>query len=409
MPERQWRPGKRVAIVGGGPGGISTALAFLKNGYDVQVFERQPECQAMGSGVLLSTPVLAILRYYGLDLENVGSYTVATFSNDKGTERVRMPFNAEVEKRMGIKGWHYGVLRSSIFRKILELLPDPENILAPDHDFLSYSELEDAVEITFKNGQKVTADILVGADGIRSGVSKQAFGDHQLFHAGIRVWLAWCDQIPGLSEHNGVISHSAKYQASYFPMLHNGKPGFEWWVVEPAWEGMPVPEDPSAHVKNILKDWAQPMPQLLEATDFETQVFRWDVYNRPSLKKWSTGRVVCLGDAVHPVSPYAAYGMGMAIEDGYFLARSLEGVDLRDSRAVSAGFEIFEGQRVEYVNHNMEFARFLGTMFHSLPWPLTRIRDFIFDYTPFLAHFLKDGYLKQAEEETMNLKELHVA
>lgn len=64
----------------------------------------------------------------------------------------------------------------------------------------------------------------------------------------------------------------------------------------------------------------------------------------------------------------------MAIEDGYFLARALDGVDLHDSRAISAAFEVYEAQRVDYVNHNMEFARFLGRLFHDLPRPLANIR-----------------------------------
>ncbi|KAJ5698640.1 hypothetical protein N7462_000645 [Penicillium macrosclerotiorum] len=404
----QWRPGKRVAIIGGGPGGISTALAFRKRGYDVRVFERQSEFKAIGGAVLLSTPVLAVLRSFGIGLSNVGSYTTTTFNNDRGLERVKLPFNPEVERRMGIKGWHYGVLRSSIFKKMLDLIPDTEDILFPHHEFASYTDLQDAIEVTFKNGNKITADIVVGADGIRSGVSKQAFGDPNLFHTGIRLWLAWCDQIPGITENTGMISHSSQYQASYFPMLHDGKPGFEWWVVEPSWEGKPLPEDPKAHLQKILENWTEPMPRFLDATNFDEQVYRWEIYNRPSMTKWSSGRIVCVGDAVHPVSPYAAYGMGMAIEDGYYLARSLDGVDLQDIRAVNAGFELYEKQRVDYVNHNMEFARFLGRMFHSLPWPISKLRDMIFDYTPFLGHFMLKGYLQKSEEETINLKELQV-
>ncbi|KAL3473710.1 hypothetical protein BJX99DRAFT_272128 [Aspergillus californicus] len=402
----QWRPGKRVAIAGGGPGAISTGLAFIQRGYDVRIFERQPECQAIGGAVLLSTPVLAILRSFGMGMDNVGSYTVTYFKNKSGLERVKLPFNSEVEKRMGIKGWHYGVLRSSIFKKMLELVP--EGVIYTDHEFTAYTELEDGVEVEFKNGNKVIADILVGADGIRSGVSKQAFGDHQLFHTGIRLYLSWCDHIPGIEPGVGVISHDSQHQASFFPMLHDGKPGFEWWVVEPSWEGKPVPEDPKAHLTNILKDWSQPMPRFLDATNFDTQVYRWEIYNRPAMKKWSSGRIVCVGDAVHPVSPYAAYGMGMAIEDGYHLAKSLDGVDLRDLRKVGAGFEIYESRRVDYVNHNMEFARFLGTVFHALPWPLAKLRDLLFDYTPFLSRFLGKGYREKQELETMNLKELHV-
>ncbi|KAH7011043.1 hypothetical protein EDB80DRAFT_836647 [Ilyonectria destructans] len=313
MPSLPWRPGKRVAIVGGGPGAISTGLAFVRRGYDVRIFERQPSCKAIGGAVLLCVP------------------------------RVKLPFNPEIEKRMGIKGWHYGVLRSSAFKRMLELIP--EGVLHTAYEFISYTEHDDSVDVEFKNGAKITADILVGADGIRSGVSRQAFGDPKLFHTGIRLWLAWCDQIPGI-------------EPTY------GYPGFEWWVVEPLWEDKPVPNDVKAHLSGILKNWADPMPRFPDATNFDTQVYRWEIYNRPSLKKWSKGRVVCVGDAVHPL--------------------------------------------VDYVNHNTEFARFLGKMFHGLPYPLAWIRDTIFDYTPFLKWYLAKGYLKMAEKETMNLKELHV-
>ncbi|KAL3443734.1 hypothetical protein BJX65DRAFT_311535 [Aspergillus insuetus] len=384
MSAQNWRPGKRVLIAGGGPGAISTGLAFLKRGFDVRIFERQSQCKAIGGAVLLCTPVLAILRSYGMSLDNVGSYTCTYFKNESGKVRVKLPFNTEVERRMGIKGWHYGVLRSSAFKKMLELVP--EGVIYTDHEFSSYTELEDGtVEVVFTNGKKVTGEILVGADGIRSGVSRQAFGDPKLFHTGIRLWLAWCDHIPGIEPNWGMVSHGWQYQASFFPMLHDGKPGFEWW------------------------DWALPMPRLTEVTNFDSQVYRWEIYNRPSMKKWSKGRIVCVGDAVHPVSPYAAYGMGMAIEDGYYLARALDGVDLRDLHAVSAGFETYEKQRIDYVTHNMEFARFLGRMFHAIPWLLAKLCDLLFDYTPVVSRYLRQGYLKKAEKETINLKELQVA
>ncbi|KAL1296493.1 hypothetical protein AAFC00_000005 [Neodothiora populina] len=406
MTSNQWRPGKRVAIVGGGPGAISTALAFLRKDFDVRIYERQPECKAIGGAVLLSSPVLAILRSYGMDLDVVGEHTVTYFKNKSGLERVKLPFNPRVEKHMGIKGWHYGVLRSSVFKKMLELVPD--GVIHAGHEFVSYRELDDSVELEFQGGKTVTTDILVGADGIRSKVSAQAFGDPGLFHTGIRLWLAWCDQIPDIPPNYGYVSHDWQYQASFFPMVHDGKPGFEWWIVEPSWEGKPVPKDVRSHVTNILKDWAQPMPRFPEVTDFDSQVYRWEIYNRPSMKEWSKGRIVCVGDAVHPVSPYAAYGMGMAIEDGYHLAKQLDGIDLRDIKAVSAGFDLYNKQRVDFVNHNMEFARFLGRMFHSVPRPLAWIRDAIFDYTPFMSSFMRKGYLEKSEKETIDLKELYV-
>jgi 2-polyprenyl-6-methoxyphenol hydroxylase-like FAD-dependent oxidoreductase len=403
-----WRPGKRVAIIGAGPGGVSAALGFLSRGFDVRIFERRPVCTPIGGGVLLATPVLAILRSYGVPIEDFGLPTITSFRNNKGHIRVEIPVNHEVEKRMGIKGWHYGVLRSSGFAQILALVP--EGIIQTSHEFVAYTELEDTneVKLAFKDGKEVRADIVIAGDGIRSKVSQQAFGDPGLFHTGIRLYLAWCDQLPGVSKERGSIHHSRRHQASYFPMMHEGKPATEWWVVEPSGEGMSPPKDIEAHVKNILKEFEDPLPRLAEATNFASQVFTWEVYNRPSLKKWSRGRMVGLGDAVHPVSPYAAYGMGMAIEDGYYLARALDGVDLSDLQAVSAGYEIYEQERVDYVNHNVELARKLGNVFHNMPWPLTYIRDLVLDYTPYLKWTVAKDHYEMAEKATVGLRELEL-
>ncbi|MFI8481404.1 FAD-dependent oxidoreductase [Pseudomonas sp. NPDC078700] len=406
-PSLQWRPGKRVAVIGAGPGGVSTALALKQQGFDVLVFEKQPEPKPLGGAVLLSVPVLAVLRHYGIDLNNFGSFTVTEFRNNKNQLRSRLPFNKSVEKSFGINGWHYGMLRSNAFAKMMELMP--EGMLVPNSDFDHYTQTADGVTVNLKDGKTIEADILVGADGIRSGVSHQAFGDPGLFHVGLRVWLAWCDPIDGIPPQTGRIIHSHKYQASFFPMLHDGKPGYEWWVVEPCEENAPTPADIASHLGKILSKFPDPLPRFLQSTNLETQIFKWDIYNRPSLKQWSNGRVVCLGDAVHPVSPYAAYGMGMAIEDGYFLAKALAGSDLNDARQVSNSFHEFESQRVDYVNNHVEFARKLGNTFHQLPYPLAKLRDFVFDRTSILDRMIRHDYLADAEKMSLMMQELHQA
>ncbi|WP_199523185.1 NAD(P)/FAD-dependent oxidoreductase [Pararhodobacter sp. CCB-MM2] len=403
---RHWRPGKRVAIVGAGPGGVSAALGLLQRGFDVQLFERQAEPKPLGGAVLLSVPVLAVLRSYGIDSATFGAFTRTEFRNAAGKLRVDVPFNAEVERAMGIPGWHYGVLRSTAFRHMLDRLP--EGVVQPGQSFESYAETPSGIEIRFASGLRVKADILIGADGIRSGVSAQAFGAPDLFHVGLRVWLAWCGEVPGLPRDRGVLHHGRRVQASYFPMLHEGKPGFEWWVVEPSSADAVPPEDVEAHLRGLLKGFADPMPRFADHTDFSRQIFRWEIYNRPSLKHWTKGRVACLGDAVHPVSPYAAYGMGMAIEDGYVLARALEGRSLSDGPAVADAFARYEAERVAYVNHNVEFARMLGQRFHNAPAPVAWLRDMVFDHTSVLQRLVEKDYLAAAEAMSLQLRELHV-
>ncbi|MCW1935063.1 FAD-dependent oxidoreductase [Pararhodobacter zhoushanensis] len=405
-----WRKGKRVAIVGAGPGGLSAAIAFIKAGYDVRLYERATKPKPLGGAVLLAVPVMAILRYYGIDIvNNFGSKTITHFANHKGKVRATLPFNKSVEQAMGIDGWHYGILRMNAYDKMVTVLNqlDPGALVA-DHALNSYEDRADDILLRFENGAEVEADLLVGADGIRSVVSRQAFGEADLFHIGLRVWLAWCEDQPGIDRNHGYIHHSRDVQASYFPMKHDGRPGFEWWVVERSDPSVPPPADTRAHLLSRLDAFPPVLRQLAETTDFKTQVFPWEIYNRASLKSWCTGRVACVGDAVHPVSPYAAYGMGMAIEDGYFLARSFKGQDLSDRAALQGACAAYEADRVDYCNHHVEFARKLGGQFHKAPRPVAAIRDFVFDNTQVLQKLIGKDYLADAERMSLSLKELHV-
>jgi 2-polyprenyl-6-methoxyphenol hydroxylase-like FAD-dependent oxidoreductase len=292
------------------------------------------------------------------------------------------------------------MLRSAAIERMLAVTP-PELIHAGKR-FMRYAETTDSITAHFDDGSCWEADLLVGADGIRSAVAEQTFGELGLFHCGIQVWLAWC-HCDGVPPGVGWISHSRNVQASFFPILHGGRPAVEWWVVEPWNEGQRFEGDVRAHLMHHLRGWADPLPRLAAATDFERNCFRWDIYNRPALSSWSRGRVSFVGDAVHPVSPYAAYGMGMAIEDGWWLAKCLEGLDLARPDDLARGLAHYDRQRVAYTNKNAKLARYLGYLFHRSPWPLSVLRDLVFDHTRFLEAMLVNSYLKDAETQMETL------
>lgn len=392
--------GRRVAIIGAGPGGLSAAIAFVQAGCEVRLFERAPQVTPLGGAVLLSLPVLMVLRSYGVNIEGLGAFARTEFRNARGKLRARLPFNKKAEEKAGIPGWHYGMLRSAAVKRMMDVIP--EGMIVPNHKLLRYEDRKDCVRLYFEDGQSYEADLLVGADGIRSTVAQQLFGDPKLFHCGIQVWLGWahCDNMP---EDVGYITHSSNVQASFFPINHEGRRAYEWWVVEPWNEGDQVKGTVPEHINRLLKGWCDPLPRLAAATDFNKNFFRWEIYNRLPLKRWSKGRVVCLGDAVHPVSPYAAYGMGMAIEDGFYLEKFLHGRNLSDLKALKAGFAQFEAQRVAYANHHTTFARKLGNMFHRTPWPMSALRDLIYDNTKLLEALIVKDYLKTAEDSVSDL------
>src|SRR5947209_2991508 len=126
--------------------------------------------------------------------------------------------------------------------------------------------------------------------------------------------------------------------------MHEGKPGYEWWVLEKVDPDAPFTRDLREFALERARGFAEPLPSLIAQTPRE-HLQRWEIRDRKPLKQWSKGRVTIVGDAAHPTSPYAAYGAGMSIEDGYFLASELEQVDVHDTAQVRQALQAFEDRR----------------------------------------------------------------
>ena len=101
------------------------------------------------------------------------------------------------------------------------------------------------------------------------------------------------------------------------------------------------------------------------------------------------------GADAHPTSPYAAYGAGMSIEDGYFLARELDAVDVADTAAVRGALQAYEDRRKPHTRQVTEQAYFTGKMFHHTPRLLQPLRDLVYDHTPLLQKVVGDATPKQ--------------
>jgi 6-hydroxynicotinate 3-monooxygenase len=101
--------------------------------------------------------------------------------------------------------------------------------------------------------------------------------------------------------------------------------------------------------------------------------------------------VTLVGDAAHPTSPYAAYGAGMSIEDGYFLARELSACNIHHTPDVRRALQAFEERRKPHTARVSQQAYFTGKMFHHMPAVLRPLRDLIYDHTSFLQHMIGDA------------------
>ncbi|WP_370447517.1 FAD-dependent monooxygenase [Geodermatophilus sp. TF02-6] len=121
--------------------------------------------------------------------------------------------------------------------------------------------------------------------------------------------------------------------------------------------------------------------------------------DRPALEQWSKGRATLVGDAAHPTSPYAAYGAGTSIEDGYFLDVAFRGVDLTDAAAVARALQSFEDRAGRTPPSRCRWPGSSARSSTNAPAPLQPIRDFVFDYTPFLQEVAGDSNPREINQQ----------
>ncbi|WP_138757255.1 FAD-dependent oxidoreductase [Modestobacter altitudinis] len=378
----------RVAVLGGGPAGMATALSVHQAGHDVVVFERYHEARPAGNVLNLWPPPLKALGLLGVDTTDLGAPCQSQFRSISGRVRATVKSDPDIERAYGRGGGFIGLLRPELYERMLAALPP--GVLRTDQQVDRIEQDERAVTLHFADGSTHEADVLVGADGINSLVRSALWGDtpireHRL-HA--IAGFTFADDIGGETG-MAVIGHGREVQGSWTSIRYKGRAGYQWWVLEATDPQAPPPADLLARATELGRDFPHPLPALIARTEPEN-VQRWVLRDRGYLDQWSQGRVTLAGDAAHATSPYAAYGAGMAIEDGYFIGRALRGVDLTDPAAVTRALQAYEEPRKPHVNFQVKMAYRNGQMFHHAPRLLQPVRDFVFDHTPFLQKVVGD-------------------
>lgn len=345
-----------VVVIGAGPAGMATALSVHQAGHDVILLERYHQARPAGNILNLWPPPIKALSLLGVDTDDLGAGCYSEFRSAAGRTRVRVDLPDDVVKTYG--GGFIGLLRPELYERLLAALPP--GILQVDRTVNSFDQDDTGVRLHMAGGEIIEADVLVGADGIDSLVRRTLWGDAPKREHNLHIFGGFTFDMTVPAEKGlAIISHSRTVQGSWTAIRNKGRDGFQWWVLGAHDASTDFTGDLHATATKMGTGFAAPLPQLIAATD-PGNVQRWVLRDRKPAKQWSKGRATLVGDAAHPTSPYAAYGAGMATEDGYFLGRRLAGVDLSDYTAVRAALDAFEAPRKPHTARQVQQAFILG-------------------------------------------------
>jgi len=369
----------RLAIVGAGIGGLTTALCLADAGFsDVMVYERSSELQEIGAGIQISPNGSRILHTLGLG-PALASVAVRPRTGDmrRWQDWSLLSTSALGDDVVAEYGFpYYHVHRADLHRVLAQRVP-------ADHVALGCrvvgveSAPGGAVELRFDNGTTVMADVVIGADGIHSVVRRELLGPEEPRFSGSSAWrgLVPAAQVADLNlpVSSTVVMGPGRHFVYYFVAAGRlvnwvGVAPTATWTLE-SWTAPGRVEEALANfdgsnhvVRRLITDVAEPAATA--------QVYRWALYDRNPFPTWGEGPITLLGDAAHPMLPFMAQGACQAIEDAAVLAACLR--LLPDPVHALRQYEDLRRDRTASVQLA---ARRNETMFHLPDGPDQRDRD----------------------------------
>lgn len=332
-----------VAIIGGGIGGVALAVACLHRGIPFTLYERDSDFSArsQGYGLTLQQASKAIK---GLGIVNLKEGIISTrhmvhttdgkVIGEWGTRKWVSEDQRQTPKRTNIH-----IARQSLRLELLEQLGGSE-MVEWGHQFMDFKTTEDGgMSLRFQVKDKIKhakADVVVGADGIRSTVRKLIIGEdlNPLRYLDCIVILGICalDQLKGINSElldSATVFQTANGHERIY-MMPFSKDQVMWQFSFPMLEDDAKAlsaKGPEALKEEALKraNWHEPIPQILKATEAHL-ISGYPVYDRSLLtvdQLKDAGAVTLLGDAAHPMSPFKGQGANQALLDALALAREI--------------------------------------------------------------------------------------
>ena len=355
-----------IGIVGGGIGGLAAALAFQREGFRVAVYEQAPHLAEVGAGLSLSPTAAHALNHLGLhDTLQHKAYHPEDQCVRHWADGRPLSWINRGQKLLEQYGERYSLIHRADLHDALAAAVRANDPGAIQLGKFCQSLQQDAtgVDLRFSDGSTARCDAVVGADGSRSLIRQKIFGLLQPEYTGYIAWrgLVPMDQVPPeiLQPPSGVFIGPG-HLVNRYPVRGGELLNFVAFAERKTWteEGWSI----RSTVDELLAEFRGWTPMVLKIMERvpPDQLFKWGLFDREPLAKWSSGRVTLLGDAAHPILPFLGHGAVLAIEDAVVLARAFVAAD-----SVAEAYHRYESARRERASFVVLESRKAGRVFHA--------------------------------------------
>ncbi|MFC8984549.1 FAD-dependent oxidoreductase [Streptomyces sp. NPDC057115] len=313
----------KIAVVGAGYGGAAAAKALSLLGADVSVYEQATRIREVGAGIGLRPSTMNRFREWGIfdAIAKVSSpseyFEILTATGD--------PIMKEAWPADGEQTHTHLIHRGDFIEALLGVLP--EGMVHLGHKLETVEDEGDRAVLTFAGGRTVEADLVVGADGIKSVVRDRLFSDRGPVFSGERAYRAVisADDAHGMVVDDNLRMYIGKGTKIYLlPLRHRGQVSFDITALcpDPTWNPRVTRED----LLKTVEGFDERLVAITRGLDLDTVNVR-GVYDIDPVDTWHSDSVVLLGDAAHSMLHHQGQGANSAIEDGGALADALRQAD----------------------------------------------------------------------------------
>jgi 2-polyprenyl-6-methoxyphenol hydroxylase-like FAD-dependent oxidoreductase len=354
---------KRAIVAGAGIGGLAAGIALRRAGFEVTVLERSAAPREVGSGILVQPNGVRALESLGIRALPGNALQSLELRSGSGRHLSETPIGRFRER--------YGTElivapRSELHSLLMETLG--RDRVTAGAEVTGYEVGSGKVTVKLRDGTSLEADLLIGADGLRSAVRAQLLGDGEPRYLGCTAWRATADLAgSGLQVGQGLNWWGPGAEFGVLPM---GRTVY-WFSTANVPRGGEDP--PGAERIRALLDrfggWEAPIAAIIASTPPEA-ILRNDIFDRPPARRWVDGPVALLGDAAHPMAPNAAQGACQALEDAAAL-----GVALAEGPDIGSGLVAYERRRLSRANGFVRISRQISAAVQTESRLLAGVRD----------------------------------